>query len=1131
MNDVSARDVVAELDIVDAPRRTGFRLQRSEVYNWGTFHGRIWGLDLGGENALLTGDIGSGKSTIVDAITSLIVPSQKIVYNRAAGADARERTLRTYVLGHYKSERSESSQSARPVPLRDLNCYSVILARFRNDELEQDVTLAQVFWFKEAEGQPARLYVVSDHVLTISEHFTGFGTEIDQLRRRLRVMEGVEIYDSFPPYGAAFRRRFGVDNEQALDLFYQTVSMKSVGNLTDFVRDHMLEAFPVETRITALVSHFDDLSRAHESVLKAREKIELLRPLVSECASFRELSAELNALRACRGAVHHWFATLKAGLLEEFIRKLDADLTRLQVTASTYEDELVAQRREEAEIRDAIAKNGGDRIDQIKREVATKDNERSERKRRAEQYDKFATAVGYAGAISAEAFLQNQEALRADEDTTDSRRSALLNELTELKVSFRQLRDQHDEIAAEIASLKGRRSNIPRRMLDLRELMLRELQLPERALLFAGELIQVRADERAWEGAAERLLHNFGLSLLVPEAHYNDVASWVDRTHLGNRLVYFRVREQKPSGARSPHPKSLTRKLSIKPDSLFYSWLDEELAKRFDYACCDSLDEFRRERRAITQSGQTKTVGERHEKDDRHNINDRSRYILGWSNEEKIGALERQASTLQARMQEEAKKIASSDAEEKRLGQHVGLLRQLRVFESFKDLDWKSLVVEIERLEEERRDLEASSDALKTLAAQLTKVEGLLVETTRKLDSVKEEKVRAEETKKRALHQKGDCDKLISEIDEKLSTVFPRLQMLRDDALGLNPVTLEACDEQERRLYNWLQRKIDNEDQKSQALCSQIERAMGTFRNRYPLDTQEMDATIKAADEYGALLERLQSDDLPKFESRFKKLLNENTIREVANFQAQLHRERQTIRERIDTINLSLHEIDYNVGRYIILEATPAIDQEIRDFQQSLRDCTEGTLSGLDEETYSEGKFLLVKRIIERFKGREGSTELDRRWVRKVTDVRNWFVFSASERWREDNREHEHYPDSGGKSGGQKEKLAYTVLAASLAYQFGLEWGAPRSRSFRFVVIDEAFGRGSDESTRYGLELFHRMGLQLLIITPLQKIHIIEPYVAGVGFVHNEDGRQSMLRNLTIEEYRAERSARAQAAV
>jgi len=75
-------------------------------------------------------------------------------------------------------------------------------------------------------------------------------------------------------------------------------------------------------------------------------------------------------------------------------------------------------------------------------------------------------------------------------------------------------------------------------------------------------------------------------------------------------------------------------------------------------------------------------------------------------------------------------------------------------------------------------------------------------------------------------------------------------------------------------------------------------------------------------------------------------------------------------------------------------------------------------------------------------------------------------------------------------------------------------------------VIDEAFGRGSDESTRYALELFKRLNLQLLIVTPLQKIHIIEPYVANVGFVHNEEGRESMLRNLTITEYQAEKAAR-----
>jgi uncharacterized protein YPO0396 len=299
------------------------------------------------------------------------------------------------------------------------------------------------------------------------------------------------------------------------------------------------------------------------------------------------------------------------------------------------------------------------------------------------------------------------------------------------------------------------------------------------------------------------------------------------------------------------------------------------------------------------------------------------------------------------------------------------------------------------------------------------------------------------------------------------------------------------------------------------------------------LETQEVDVSMASADEFRTLLSRLAADDLPRFEARFKELLNENTIREVAHFNSQLNRERETIKERIAQINQSLTQIDYNPGRFIELQEQPTPDAEVRDFQTELRACLDGSLAGAgaganageqQSEQYSETKFLQVKAIIERLRGREGQTDADRRWAAKVTDVRNWFVFAASERWREDKREHEHYTDSGGKSGGQKEKLAYTILAASLAYQFGLVWGEERSKSFRFVVIDEAFGRGSDESAQYGLQLFQKLNLQLLIVTPLQKIHIIEPYVASVGFVQNDEGRDSKLRNLSIEEYRAEKS-------
>jgi uncharacterized protein YPO0396 len=601
----------------------------------------------------------------------------------------------------------------------------------------------------------------------------------------------------------------------------------------------------------------------------------------------------------------------------------------------------------------------------------------------------------------------------------------------------------------------------------------------------------------------------------------------VDRTHLRGRLVYYRVVERRAVGIPELHDRTLVRKIAVKSDSVFYGWLEGELARRFDYACCADLEQFRRERKAITRAGQIKNDGERHEKDDRHALDDRTRYVLGWTNANKIAALAKQATDLTRIITAGRGGVESIRSEQRTLRDRQGLHNQLAVYSDFRDLDWRPMVLAIQRLDEERRALESASDVLRTLQQQLIAVEDRLTTANHERQHARDEVAVDADKRRTAEGLLADGRTLLDATpDEAKARYFPQLEAMRAEALGEHRLTVESCDNRQSEMREWLQAKIDAEDKRLARLRDGIIDAMRRYKDAWKTETTEVDVNIEAAGEYRRMLEQLRADDLPRFESQFKALLNENTIREIAGFQAQLNREREEIRARIDTINRSLREIDYNPNRYISLQAEPAQDVDVRDFRESLRACTEGTLTGSEEEQYAEAKFLQVKAIIERFRGREGQTELDMRWTRKVTDVRNWFVFSASERWREDNQEYEHYTDSGGKSGGQKEKLAYTVLAASLAYQFGLEWGEQRSRSFRFVVIDEAFGRGSDESTRYGLELFKRLNLQLLIVTPLQKIHVIEPYVASVGFVHNEDGRRSLLRMLTIEEYRAEVAAR-----
>lgn len=1112
------------LDFATEDMLSGFRLMRLEVFNWGTFDARVWTLQLDGKNGLLTGDIGSGKSTLVDAVTTLLVPANRVAYNKAAGADAKERSLRSYVLGNYKSERNEATGASKPVSLRDHNTYSVVLGVFHNAGYDQTVTLAQVFWMKDAQSQPGRFYVCAERDLAIATDFSQFGSDVAQLRKKLRGL-GAEIEDSFPKYGAWFRRRFGIDNEQALELFHQTVSMKSVGNLTDFVRSHMLEPFDVRPRIDALITHFDDLNRAHEAVLKAKRQMGLLTPLIADCDRHAELVGQIESKRQCRELLRPYFAGLKLSLLEKRLANLDEALEKQQALRRRLDGQHAGQVVRAEELRRAVADNGGDRLQRLMEEIKQKGQTRKNRQEKAERYATLTAQLKLQPVADDDAFLSQRRELTQLSLLTAQREADLDNDRKDLEYTFRQERERHIVLSDEIASLKARRSNIDDQQIKIRQALCQALHIDEEDMPFAGELIQVQPDQSDWEGAAERLLRGFGLALLVPDTHYQEVAAWVDRNQLRGRLVYYHVRTARSGSLPDLHQDSLVRKLSIKPDSPFYDWLERELAHRFNVACCDSQEQFRRETRAVTRAGQLKDPSGRHEKDDRRRIDDRSQYVLGWSNTAKIAVLRAQAQQLEGHIADTGSLIAKIQTELESVKKSQTALAKLEEFTDFEAMAWAPLVTEIARLQEEYRTLEAASDVLQQLNAQLLELQAEMQACTDNRTTCNQELGALRSKLDAATElQMQTADVLAMASQELLASFIETLEQVRSDALGEHHLSVESCDNREQDTRGWLQDKIDAEDKALKRLREKIITAMITFKGEFKLETSEFDASIDADFEYRNLLVQLGRDDLPRFEARFKELLNVNTINEIANFNGQLARERATIKERIGLINASLTQIDYNPGRYIELEADTSVDAEIRDFQSELRACTEGTLTGSEDAQYSEAKFLQVKTIIDRFRGRDGLSELDRRWTAKVSDVRNWYTFAASERWRHDQKEHDHYSDSGGKSGGQKEKLAYTVLAASLAYQFGLEWGAARSRSFRFVVIDEAFGRGSDESAEYGLRLFAQLNLQLLIVTPLQKIHIIEPHVASVGFVHNEEGRASKLRNLTIEAYREEKA-------
>ena len=1117
-------DVSSQINLADltSENPTGFRLNRMELYNWGTFHESIWKIQPDGDNSLLTGDIGSGKSTVVDALTTLLVPSQKITFNKAAGAESKERSLSSYVRGAYKSEKSELTQSSKAVTLRDESAYTVLLAWFYNEDFKQGMIVAQVFWLKEGVNNPERFYVTSETPLNIKKDFANFGGDINKLKKRLRKKQA-HISSSFREYSTLFRRFFGIQSEQALDLFYQTVSMKSVGNLTEFVRLHMLEKNDVESQLDDLLRGFDNLNRLHIAVLTARQQIEQLNPLCEDLSRHEKLQTTIQSLRDARDALASWFARFQQALLHTHIEKLNKQGQQLAHKIEKISQQIQSLRDKEDDLHRGIEDQGGRRLREIEREVERFQEVVARCKKQYQHYEKSCQHLNLQSQLEEPLFYENNNQLTSLDKSLQLIESTLLEERDENAIQLNLHRKDHKNQQQEIESLKQRKSNIPLRNLSIRQDLLNTLQIEEDELPFVGELLQVDKKEAKWEGAIERVLHNMGLSLLVPERHYKRVNQYVEQTHLKGRLVYFRVNKDSQSSRSSPDTGSLAEKIRIKPKSEFYDWIEHSLASRFNYQCCDTLDEFRRHPYAITENGQVKAGKQRHEKDDRYNLHDRSRFVLGWSNLEKLKVLENQQQILEKKIQEYSVAISEVEQKTKGLRQQANAIRDLQKITQFSEIDWQTPTLSIEQLKQEKKEIEESSDILKQLQIQLTKA----VEEHKQQEGKEKDLFSEQGTLKNKIEVAQESLKNADEVaqeynQDEIQQHQKLLAQWQKKELAKTEFNLRNLDKNQRQMREAMSISIGNDTAKQDRLTQSIIQKMQDYKRNYPAETSEVDARLEAGKEYAQMLQVLQLEDLPRHESTFKKMLNEQTIQGVVMFQSQLEKERRKIEDKITAINQSLHQIEYNKGSYIKLLADLAQDVDVRDFRSELKSILDNTLD--NEDMYTEDRFLKVKSIMERFRGREGQVEQGRRWMNKVTDVRNWYNFSASERWREGDEEKEFYSDSAGKSGGQKEKLAYTILASALAYQFGLEWGDNRSRSFRFVAIDEAFGKGSDESTRYALELFRKLNLQLLIVTPLQKIHVIEDYINAVHFVHNREGKYSMLRNLSIEEYKKEKA-------
>ena len=73
------------------------------------------------------------------------------------------------------------------------------------------------------------------------------------------------------------------------------------------------------------------------------------------------------------------------------------------------------------------------------------------------------------------------------------------------------------------------------------------------------------------------------------------------------------------------------------------------------------------------------------------------------------------------------------------------------------------------------------------------------------------------------------------------------------------------------------------------------------------------------------------------------------------------------------------------------------------------------------------------------------------------------------------------------------------------------------------MIIDEVFSKIDIDNSCYAMELFKEIGLQMILVTPMDKINIVEDYIASVHITEKQNDNTSRLLNITIDRYREEK--------
>lgn len=1072
-----------------------YYLSRLQLINWGVFDGyHSIGFSPGG--ALITGSSGSGKSSLLDAISLAFLPDHRRNFNAsgdttAAGSSGGRRTVGKYVRGAWGERRDATGAHREIMYLRGSSPAWAAIAVTYTSTSGTAITGLVLKWLgagKLTDAHSAHFIHDGDvDIVDACNEWAANGYSAARFRDR-----GWQGGPGEGKYLSTLYSLIGIrGSDAAQQLLGKAKSLKSVGGLAQFVREFMLDEPTSIAGISDALEQIDPLVEARELLDVSRRKRTILDNVEAMQERYAAESATFTVLDTIEPEVVRSYVTnLRLHNAEPEIADLDDQIARLDSDLAALNSQHDQLRRDHSHLLGRIATSTGD-LAPLQEQLSTAQKASNEASIRRATYEHKISALGFDIPEDGEAFWELREHLMEEATRLDGQLEAGKPHFAETLATEVAARSQRDAARDELERVRHAGSALPRAEHEMRRIIANALQLDESELRYVAELVELEPSAERWRLAVEKVLRNAGLRLLVPDNHFAAALKFVNEHDMRGRIQLHHA-ETRPAPMVEPGTLGATLR-AAEPDHPCTNEALTILAKLGNYVCVDSTADFVAHTKAVTDRGLRKDSAKLAIKDDRQQLRP-SQYIFVGNVSAKIAALQEELESENELYEQARARSAELDRERTAKEQRRDAYR--RVCEQFAawneiDLDTAddrvdALTEQYELLMEENPDTEALQrkaediwEQVRAAISQAALVRDKIAthdkRRTQLLDLVDRLKIEPV-----SAHAEATLDRFREESAAVLDVLAP--DPFRQDLLKAVGRERDRTRADTRRSRDELGRVLDAYDKE--------------FPDAIPNDSDDFDERVH---DYVALCRRIDERELPAAYERMRRLITEQAPGAILSLHMAAEAEERRIVEQIERVNSGLGSVAFNRGTRLRLcpgRKTLAAVAELTDKARQISSRTAAVGFGDEEAILEQYADILLLR--ERL---AGATPEDRQWTRDALDVRNRFDFYCEERDAETGETIRTYSNAGDNSGGEQEKLMAFCLAGALSFNLASPHGKGNRPIFAQLMLDEAFSKSDPQFAQQALAAFRKFGFQLIIVATVQNTSTIQPYIDNVVMV------------------------------